>query len=117
MSISKYLLAVALSFCALGNLSAADSAKHAKKHYLDEKAISVTKDGILVKTKTGNLMARVLRSDEKGIYVLGRDILGRAKGYPYFKRFIKCRCGREFLNEGAYWRHVDSGECPYYPRR
>jgi hypothetical protein len=74
MSISKFLLVAAISFCALGNLSATDSAKHAKKHYLDEKDISISKDGIIVCTKNGAVKVKRLRSDKDGVYVFSRDL-------------------------------------------
>lgn len=117
MGISKYLLAAALSFCALGNLSAADSVKHSKKHYLDARNICVSEDGIIVRTKSGKLMIKTLRSDENGLYVFKEDLSAIAKGVHRSPRIITCRCGNRFSGEEAYWRHVDSGDCPYYPRR
>jgi hypothetical protein len=101
MSISKYLLAAALSFCALGSLSAADSAKHAKKHYLDEQAISVTKDGIVVETKSGPIRVKALRSNSNGIYIYKQDVCEEAtKDQKY------CLNCRMWMTSRQYYSHL-----------
>ncbi len=118
MGILRYVFVAVLACCAMGSLQAINEApRHQKKHYVDEKAINVTNDGIVVRTQTGNFTVGVLRSDEKGIYILKKDVSGKAKGCARRPRTIRCRCGREFSGEDAYWNHVESGSCPYYPRR
>ena len=120
MGISKYLLVAAMSFCALGNLSAADSAKHAKKHYLDEQAISVTKEGIVVETKDGLVRVKTLRMDKNGIYIFKSDCFAVEKWQTENVLRRRCRCGQWFDTPSDYYRHLDNRECKYghpYSRR
>ena len=108
MGISRHIFATVLACCALGSLQATNEApRHQKKHYLDEQAISVTKDGIVVKTKNGQVRLKTLRSNSNGIYVYKQDLCSVvAKGE------VVCDwCGRWFPNRGAYCRHLP---CPNY---
>lgn len=100
MGISRYIFATVLACCALGSLQAANEAlRHQKKHYLDEKAICVTKDGIAVNTKGGVVKVKMLRSDKNGVYVLARDV---CKGD---ERYYCRRCHRQFTNYEDFATH------------
>ena len=117
MNISKYLVAAALSFCAFGNLSAADSVKNSKRYYLDEQTISVTKDGIVVKTKDGAFRVKALHCDAKGLYVFQQECQ-RLKGGAWGPNVLRkrCSCGAIFNSYEEWERHVRSGRCPDHPR-
>ena len=118
MRLSNFCFSALVASCAFSSLHAGTVGNHGqqKKLYLDEKAVRITKGAIVIESKNGPVTVKTLRANQHGIYVLKKDVTGAAKGRAS-KRVIKCRCGREFLGEGAYWRHIDSGECPYYPRR
>jgi hypothetical protein len=107
MSISKSLFVAAFSFCALGNLQANSSrTHHPKRHYLDEQAISVTKDGIVVETKNGPVRIKTLRSDENGVFIYGNQDLEK-NPVPY-KKFHCPFCPRVFYSDAALSRHIVS---------
>ena len=118
MGISKYLLAAALSFCALGNLSAVGLDKHAKKHYLDEQSISVTDEGIIVEAKDGSLFrVKTLRSDKNGVYLFKSDcsLIEKWQIGNLFRR--RCSCGKMFDSLKALKKHLKSGNCPDHPKK
>lgn len=118
MKLSRLCLAALISTFSCCGLSAGTEKPHQdKKLYVDSQAISVTKEGILINTQAGVFSVKVLRSDEKGLFVLERDVSSAAKGWGRQTRRIRCRCGCEFSSESAYWDHVESGRCPYYPKR
>jgi hypothetical protein len=114
MGISKYLFVAALSCCAFGSLHAVSEAlRHPKKHYLDEKAINVTKDGIVVETKKGSIRVKTLRSDSTGIYVYQQDVIRmKEKGRRYDRdEEVYCYdCHRTFSSSYRYQQHLP---CPY----
>jgi hypothetical protein len=116
MKLSGLCLTALIATLSCGGLSAETEKSHqGKKLYVDGQAVAVTKDGILVKTQAGNLIVRVLRSDEKGVFILKRDVRCASKGCsPNRYRYIRCECGAEFSNEADYWKHVNSGRCPFY---
>lgn len=116
MKLSRLCLAALISTFFCCGLSAGTEKPHqGKKLYIDNQAVTVTKDGILVKTQAGPLVVRVLRSDEKGVFILERDVRSASKGVSRNRyRYIRCECGAEFSNESDYWKHVDSGRCPFY---
>ena len=99
MGISRYIFVTVLACCALGSLQATNEApRHQKKHYLDEQAISVTKDGIVVSAKKGSFRLKALRSDEKGFYVYQQDVCKETtKGFDDPDYWAQCPdCGKIF---------------------
>jgi len=106
-------LVATLSCCVLS--AGTERPLQGKKLYVDSQSVSVTKEGILVNTPAGALVVKVLRSDEKGVFILERDVRSASKGVSRNRyRYIRCECGAEFSNESDYWKHVDSGRCPFY---
>jgi len=117
MGISRYVFVAVLACCAMGSLQATNEApRHQKKHYLDEKAISITNGGIVVETKNGSIKVKVLRSDSTGVYVYQRDVIRtKEKGGRYNKNEERyCSdCHRTFPSEYRYRQHLP---CPYRRR-
>ena len=100
MGISRHIFATVLACGALGSLQAANEApRHQKKHYLDEQAICVTKDAIVVETKGGAIKVKMLRSDKKGVYVFSSDV---CKGD---ERYYCRRCKVYFRNSEELATH------------
>jgi hypothetical protein len=119
VGVSKLLLAAVVAGCAFGSLNAVETAKPSKKHYIDEQAISITEEGIVIATKNGLLRAKTLRSDKKGVYVLQQDCF-RLKNRAPNVLARHCRCGRWFDTPWAFSRHLEARECKYghpYERR
>ena len=117
MKISRILLTAVIAGCAFGvGLNATESAKHAKKHYLDEQSISLAEDGIVIETKSGPVRVKTLRTDKNGIYVFKSDCSTNVEKMPYGNLFRKrCSCGKILESYKAWQRHVDSGDCPDHP--
>jgi len=100
MGISRYVFVAVLACSAIGGLQATnESSRHQKKHYLNEKAISVTKEAIVVGTKNGAIKVKMLRSDKKGVYVLSSDV---CKGD---ERYYCRRCRLYFRDADEYATH------------
>jgi hypothetical protein len=112
MKLSRMCLAALAAGCAFGSLNAAESAKHVKKLYLDKQAVNVTEKGIVVSSKSGSLRLKVLRSDEKGLYVYRRDICEeRIKGFDDPDYWARCPdCGAIF--ENPWDERAHKNRCP-----
>jgi len=118
MGISRHIFATVLACCALGSLQATNEApRHQKKHYLDEQAISVTKDGIVVSAKKGSFRLKALRSDEKGFYVYQQDVCKETtKGFDDPDYWAQCPdCGKIF--ENPYDERAHRNRCPKKRRK
>ena len=75
MNVFRYMVVSIFACCALECLQAANEIPpRAKKHYLDEGMISVTKEGISIRTEEGFVGARAIRSDKHGIFVYESDM-------------------------------------------
>jgi len=102
MGILRYIFVAVLACCAMGSLQATNEApRHQKKHYLDEKDISVTNEGIVVTTKSGSIKVKALRSNSHGIYVCKKDMCEVAtKGQIYC---LNCRL---WMSRDRYYSHL-----------
>jgi hypothetical protein len=133
MSISKFLIVAALSFCSLGNLPATESAKHSKQHFVDERIVSTTKDGgvksqrlkkvyvgrhpvkvieegIIVTKGKHIFLVKAVRVDQNGLFFLKKDrVAPRMKTSSRDKSagFLVCKtCGRIFGSHEALLWHI-----------
>lgn len=115
MGISEYLLAAALSFCVLGNLSAADSISHPKKIGLDRtkvyvSLVKVIQEGIIVTRGKHAFLVKAIRSDRNGIFFLKKDRVSPILDKSVQSKtatFIICRqCGLTFFSHEEYLWHV-----------
>ena len=87
MFLSKLCFVAGVATLALSGLFAKQTdLTNLKKHYIDEKAICITKDGISVKTKDGFAHVKTLRHDKNGFYTLAQDI---KKDMRYYCRRCK----------------------------
>jgi hypothetical protein len=116
MKLSRLCLAALVTTISCCGLFAGTEKPHqGKKLYVDSQAVAVRKNGILVKTQAGNLLVRILRSDEKGIYILEKDVSSAEKGWAPDVLRRKCPyCGHWSKNPSAHRKHVYA--CPYNPK-
>ena len=117
MQMSKLVLSALVAMSAFGGLYASSAKPQQKKIHLDSRDVSITDAGIAVRTQSGKILVNRLRHDQDGIFILERDIAEATKGNDGGLLFRQCSCGRWFKSTAAYWRHVDSGECPTHPKR
>ena len=104
MNMSKWCFSVVVAVCSLSSLYAgADNPRSSKKHYLDSKAISVTKDGIIIETGKGPICVKKLRADTKGLFILKKDCVAQVQE----KSIYKCQmCPRTFTSRDALYDHI-----------
>ena len=118
MNVFRYMVVSIFACCALECLQAANEIPpRAKKHYLDEGMISVTKEGISIRTEEGFVGARAIRSDKHGIFVYESDMTN--VGNVCEKKIHACYCrnpGCRHNNHIFYatkWRKYCSPHCAY----
>jgi hypothetical protein len=72
-----FFVALIVGCSIIGTYARAEVLDHQKKHYLDKRMIHVSKTGITVKTKKGDVKVKTLRSDGKGVFIYRSDVCGK----------------------------------------
>ncbi len=104
MKIRSYLSIVSLLIGSIvcSSVRAEDKKPSQKKIYLNEQAITLNKKSITLNTEKGPVNLKLLRSDEKGIFVFERELPLRLNGKVVAKVFYTCdRCYKMFKSESA----------------
>jgi hypothetical protein len=78
MNLPKILFSALLFYCALCSslqAVAAKSQSHSKKMYVDYQSVKATSQGIMVSKGKYTFSVKAIRSDQKGLFLLKKDLL------------------------------------------
>jgi hypothetical protein len=96
-----FFLNLSLCCCSLAQAHAVALAPHQqKKIYVNKSSVKMMKNHFSIKTNKRWVTTKNLRSDDTGIYILKKDIIGREKDYDHLGLCEDCR---EF--------HTGGGNC------